>query len=318
MMRMALVLGASGGIGGETARALIEKGWHVRGLSRTPRHGDGIDWRTGDALDRTAVLAAAQGTQAIVHAVNPPGYRDWDRLVMPMLDNSIAAALANGARLALPGTIYNYDPAVTPLAQPDTAQHPRTRKGAIRRAMEERLTTTPGLRSLILRAGDFFGPRPGNSWFSQGMIKPGKAVYSVTNPSRGSVGHAWAYLPDVAETFARLLDQEERLPPFARYHFDGHWDPDGRTFAHAVLRAAGAPNGAIWSFPWFILPLAGLFSVTMRELREMQPFWTHAVRLDNATLVDAIGSEPQTLLDEALRVTLAALGCLSGPPAARY
>jgi nucleoside-diphosphate-sugar epimerase len=98
------------------------------------------------------------------------------------------------------------------------------------------------------------------------------------------------------------------LPPFARYHFDGHWDPDGRAFARAVLRAAGRPNGRIWSFPWFVLPIAGLFSVTMRELREMQPFWTHAVRLDNASLVEVIGLEPQTPLDEALQVTLAARG----------
>jgi hypothetical protein len=46
----------------------------------------------------------------------------------------------------------------------------------------------------------------------------------------------------------------------------------------------------------------------MRELREMQPFWTHAVRLDNASLVEVIGLEPQTPLDEALQVTLAARG----------
>lgn len=313
-MRMALVLGASGGVGGETARTLIRHGWHVRGLSRTPRQGDGIDWQIGDALDRSAVLAAADGVQAIVHAVNPPGYRNWDSLVLPMLDNSVAAALANGARLVLPGTIYNYDPATVPLAHPDTAQHPRTTKGEIRRAMELRLETTPRLRSLILRAGDFFGPRPGNSWLSQGMIKPGKEVRSVISPSRHGVGHAWAYLPDVAETFARLLDQEARLPSFARYHFAGHWDPDGRSFARAILRAAGNPNGRVWPFPWFILPVAGLFDATMRELREMQPFWTHAVRLDNASLAAAIGHEPQTPLDQALRMTLAALGCLPRSP----
>jgi nucleoside-diphosphate-sugar epimerase len=52
----------------------------------------------------------------------------------------------------------------------------------------------------------------------------------------------------------------------------------------------------------------------MLELREMQPFWTHAVRLDNASLTAAIGHEPQTPLDQALRMTLAALGCLPRSP----
>ena len=96
------------------------------------------------------------GVDVIVHAVNPPGYRDWDRVVLPMLAVH-PAALANDARIALPGTIYNYDPAATPVAHPDSPQHPTTRKGAIRREMEERLRTTPALRALILRAGTFSG-----------------------------------------------------------------------------------------------------------------------------------------------------------------
>src|SRR4051812_7620103 len=93
IMRTALILGATGGVGGETARALIRLGWQVRGLTRKPRTGDGIEWITGDAMDPAAVRSAAEGADAIVHAVNPPGYRDWGKLVLPMLDNSIAAAL---------------------------------------------------------------------------------------------------------------------------------------------------------------------------------------------------------------------------------
>ena len=81
--RTALVLGATGGIGGETAAALARHGWHIRALSRKGRPaGDtsGFEWVQGDALDAASVLRAAEGVQAIVHAVNPPGYRDWDKL----------------------------------------------------------------------------------------------------------------------------------------------------------------------------------------------------------------------------------------------
>ncbi len=35
-----------------------------------------------------------QGVSLIVHAVNPPGYRNWGQLVLPMIDNTIAAAQA--------------------------------------------------------------------------------------------------------------------------------------------------------------------------------------------------------------------------------
>ncbi|UIJ45292.1 NAD(P)H-binding protein [Sphingomonas cannabina] len=309
MTRTALVLGATGGIGGETARALAAHGWRVKGLSRTPRTGDGIAWVVGDAMDREAVMRAADGADAIVHAVNPPGYRDWDALVLPMLDNSIAAALAAGARLALPGTIYNYDPAATPVARPDSPQAPASRKGAIRVEMERRLAETPGLRALVLRAGDFFGPRPGNSWLSQGMVTPGKPVRSVMTPGAPGVGHAWAYLPDVGEAFARLLDREAELPGFARHHFAGYWDADGTQFARAVADAGGQPHARVWRMPWAPMPLIGLFNPTMREMVEMKPYWRHPVRLDNASLVETIGEEPHTPLAEALAMTLQALGC---------
>ena len=46
----------------------------------------------------------------IVHAVNPPGYRNWCKLVLPMLDNTISAARLTGARIVLPGTVYNFGP----------------------------------------------------------------------------------------------------------------------------------------------------------------------------------------------------------------
>ena len=312
MTKTALVLGASGGVGGETARALIAHGWRVRGLSRTPRtddaDGDGIEWITGDAMDADAVLRAAQGVQAIVHAANPPGYQHWDTVATAMLANSIAAARAVDARLALPGNVYVYNVNRVPLAAPDTVQAPVTRKGRIRVEMEQSLIDS-GVRSLLLRAGDFFGPRPGGSWFSQGMITPGKPIRSVMNPVARGVGHAWAYLPDVGETFARLLDAEERLPHAARFHFDGVWDADGTELIAAVGRATGqAPK--VRSFPWMLLPLLAPFNAMMRELVEMRPLWKKPLRLDNRSLVAFLGEEPRTTLDEAMGTTLKALGCL--------
>jgi nucleoside-diphosphate-sugar epimerase len=64
--------------------------------------------------------------------------------------------------------------------------------------------------------------------------------------------------------------------------------------------------------PWALLPLIAPFNPTMRELIEMKPFWEHPVKLDNATLVAAIGPEPHTPLDRAMRATLTALGCIAG------
>jgi nucleoside-diphosphate-sugar epimerase len=307
MKKVALVLGASGGVGGATARALVARGWTVRALTRSRRTGDGVDWVTGDAMDREAVLAAVEHAHAIVHAVNPPGYRNWDRLVMPMLENSIAAAQVNGARLALPGTIYNYDPRVSSVIASDSPQQPRSKKGAIRVEME-RTIEHAGIKALILRAGDYFGPRPGNSWLSQGLVKPGKRVGAAMVPGKKGIGHAWAYLPDVGEAFAELLDKGDALPRIARYHFSGHWDADGTEIVGAIGRAVGRPIKS-WRMPWRLLPLLGILNPTLREMIEMRPFWEHPARLDNTSLIAAIGEEPHTPLDVAMRTTLEALGC---------
>ncbi len=102
--RTALVLGANGGVGGEAAAALLGRGWSVKALVRDAaeagrrwhREGAAPLWVQGDAMDRADVAGAAEGTSLIVHAVNPPGYRDWDKLVLPMLENTIAAAKASG------------------------------------------------------------------------------------------------------------------------------------------------------------------------------------------------------------------------------
>lgn len=311
--KIALVLGATGGVGGETARALVAHGWTVRGLTRHPRAAsDGIDWVTGDAMDADAVLRAATGAAAIVHAVNPPGYRDWEKLALPMLDNSIAAAEAVGARLALPGTIYNYDPRAVHLATEDSAQRPNSRKGAIRVAMEARIEAAcaRSMRALILRAGDYFGPQPGNSWLSQGMVTPGKPVTSILYPGGRGVGHGWAYLPDVGETFARLLDRDATLPDFARYHFRGYWDADGTAMVDAIRTATGKPDLKTRGMPWSLLPLIAPFNTTMREMIEMRPFWQHPLELDNRALVAVLGEEPHTPLGDAMTTTLRTLGCI--------
>lgn len=319
--RTALVLGATGGVGGAVTTALVRHGWAVRGLVRDRdaaaaqwRGREGApEWVAGDAMVPADVARAAHGAEVIVHAVNPPGYRHWDRLVLPMIDNTIAAARAVGARVVLPGTIYNFDPAVVRVIDEHTAQAPRSRKGAIRAELERRLeAVSADAPVLIVRAGDFFGPHSRASWFAQAMVRPGRAVRRVVNPGKG-LPHTWAYLPDLAEAIAGLLAAPERLRRFERLQFEGHWDVDGAGMVAAIRRVIGAavPERA---FPWWLMRLLAPFGGFPREAAEIGPYWRFPLRLDNHRLVTLLGNEPRTLIDDAVRTTLTALGCLAERP----
>jgi nucleoside-diphosphate-sugar epimerase len=321
----ALVLGATGGIGSEVARQLRAAGWTVRALKRGATGGttpDGITWIAGDAMNRDAVMAAAEGCSVIVHAVNPPGYRRWAELVLPMIDNTIAAAIAQRATIVLPGTVYNFGPDAFPVLREDSPQQPATRKGAIRVELERRLqaATLEGARAIVVRAGDFFGPKAGNNWFSQGLIKPGHPVTAVNLPGAPGVGHQWSYLPDVARTMVQLLARRATLQPFDVFHMAGHWDADGTQMAEAIRSAVARHEGKtprVRKFAWWLVTALSPFVTTLRELREMRYLWREPVRMSNERLLAVLGQEPCTPLDQAVEATLAGLGCLRNATAAR-
>jgi len=323
--RTALVIGATGGIGGEVAHALIARGWKVRALCRQPSDAKRkagwvgpMDWVAGDAMNEIDVTTAASGAEVIFHGANPPGYKNWRGLAIPMLRNSITAARLSGARLIFPGNVYNYGPDAGPFVSEMSPQHPLTRKGVVRVEMEQMLkaAANDGVRSLVVRGGDFFGPHQPSSWFKDVMVRAGAPLRSVRYPGQPEVGHAWAYLPDMAATVSRLADIETSLPAFDSVHFGGHWLERGAEIAEAVRRVIGKPDLPIRRVPWALFYLGAPFVTFVREALEMRYLWRIPLRLDNVKLVSLIGHEPHTPLHEALRQTLSALGCLPEIPLA--
>jgi nucleoside-diphosphate-sugar epimerase len=340
---LALIVGARGGWGGAMAQTLVRRGWRVRAMVRgalpevTTAAAPAANWSwvQGDALVRADVMRAAEGAQVLVHAANPPGYVRWRELAIPMLQHSMAAARQQGARLMVPGNVYNFGPDVGSRVGEDAPQHPLTRKGAVRVEMENLLQEAAvqhGLRSLVLRAGDFFGGEGPSSWFNTVMVKPGKPVTTVVDPHTPGVGHTWAYLPDavLAATLCLELDlrQPGRLATAERLHFRGHELADGRELMRCVAevvmqsradlgqtRRVGKPV-KIRSLPWPLLSALALVSPFMREVREMRYLWQQPLALDNGRLLALLSEsgevEPHTPLPQAVKASLLRMGCLPG------
>jgi len=321
----ALVLGATGSFGGHAAAALQKHGWTIRALARDPvaaRAKCGarmpIEWVKGDAMNGADVMAAAMGAQVIVHAANPPGYKNWRGLAVPMLAATIAAAKATGARIVFPGNVYNFAPDAGERIAEDAPQAPATRKGKIRVEMEEALreAAAQGARVLVVRAGDYFGPAAPNSGLGWLTTRRGGRLRAIYAPGPAEVGHAWAYLPDLAETTARLLDREADLMDFEVFHFAGHWLARGDDLAAAARRVTGRPDLPLRPFPWPLVWALSPFVEMFRELLEMRYLWRRPIGLDGGKLEGFLGLSPTTTLDAAVRATLADMGLLeegSGP-----
>ena len=306
--RKALILGITGAIGAAVAAALHRQGWQIAALSRRPGTAPyPVEWHQGDARDAAALRRAAQGCGLIFHGVNPPGYRRWREDGLPMLAAALAAAEAEGARLLFPGNTYVFAPASGALVNEATLHIPTTRKGTVRAEMEAMLAASPA-RTLVLRAGDFFGPGVVNSWFAQAVAKGGRQARTLRTlgpTGAKAAGHAWAYVPDLAEAFARLAAIEATLPTHATFHFAGHWDETGRGMAEAVQHALLPRQVPIRAFPWWLTRLAAPFVPFLAEAQEMRWLWNHPLRLDNRALQAAIGPEPHTPLPAAIAAALA-------------
>lgn len=174
-----------------------------------------------------------------------------------------------------------------------------------------------GARVLIVRAGDFFGPKAGNNWFSQALVKSGQTVKTVSYPGERGVGHQWSYLPDVARTMVELLARRDSRGAFPCFHMAGHWDADGTQISDAIRRVVLRRTGCeprVAAFPWWLLTLASPFIATFREMREMRYLWRTPIRMDNSRLLAVLGHEPHTPQDVAIEAALVGMGSIEPSP----
>lgn len=322
-----LVLGATGGVGGAVAATFLAHGWRVRALTRrldpaseVPKDLAGIEWVTGDAMSQADVCRAARDedgapVDCIFHGLNPPRYQRWRELALPMLAHTIEAAKQTGARLLFPGNVYNYGPDAGLWVDETAPQNPLTRKGQVRVEMETMLREAcqGGVRAIVVRAGDFFGRSGPSTWFSAVMVKPGRPVRRVLLPAEPQMGHTWAYLPDLAETFYRLAVQEAKLPAFDAFHFGGHWTQASIELVESIRRVTGRAHIKVGRAPWRLIAWLSPWVTFMRELQEMRYLWREPLRLNNRKLVQLLGHEPRTPLDDAIQQALADQGCLPSP-----
>jgi len=318
-----LILGARGRFGLAAARAFADAGWRVLGLIRAgaqapteAANDPRITWLMADLNDAAAVTNAAKGASVVVHALNPPyTNRAWQTQAMPMTEVAIEMTRLLDATLMFMGNIYNFGAHMPSVLTEDTPQRATTVKGQIRVDMEDRIQRS-GVNAIVIRAGDFFGSGKG-TWFDLAVVKDiQKGIFTYPGPN--NVATAWAYLPDLARTFAEVAARRQNLKPFEVFHFAGHGitGQQWRDELTPIAQAQGwiKPDVTLKSrpFPWSLLRIGALFVPAWAALLEMRYLWDTAHALDNSKLVSLLGAEPHTPLTQAATTALHDLGAMSG------
>jgi nucleoside-diphosphate-sugar epimerase len=333
-----LILGAAGRFGLAAVRAFSRQGWAVfaqvrsaRELSTLPELA-GVQWLPLALDDTDALAKAACDARTVVHALNPVYCNlTWCKESPAMLSHSIALARRLDARLMVPGNTYNFGPDLPEVLDEHTPQRATDAKGMVRIAMEQRLSDESradghggalsggaglagaprDLRSVVIRAGDFFGSGSG-AWFDQALAKDlwrGRFVY----PGRVDIAHAWAYLPDLAQTFVRVAERDAELAAFEVLHFAGH-TVTGEAWREALtgiarrLQWLGASESLKHSgVPWWLMRAAGPVRPAWRAMADVRHLWYRPHRIDNRRLLALLGSEPHTPFAQAVHAASAQL-----------
>jgi nucleoside-diphosphate-sugar epimerase len=219
-VRRVLLTGASGFIGSHCVRPLIDRGYEVHAVSRSPRpaDGSGATWHEVDLLRPGAARALVERVKPthLLHLawfvlpgklITAPENFDW---VGASLELVRAFADGGGTRLCICGSGYEYDWAHGYCTEGLTPCVPDTVYGACKHALHEMVRTFAAGRELSAawpRVFFLYGPKE----------HPERLVSSVVRsllrgePARCSHGRQirdYLHVQDVADGLVAVIDSE--------------------------------------------------------------------------------------------------------------
>ncbi|SFR34939.1 hypothetical protein [Litoreibacter janthinus] len=283
MSKSVLILGSNGRFGRNAATAFSWANWDVTLFDR--------------ASDR--LPDAAWGAEIIVNAWNP-AYPDWGRQVPELTQQVIDTARDTGATVLLPGNIYNYGTGMPSELRESTHHRPTGPLGQIRETME-RAYRDAGVRTIVLRAGDFIDTRASGNWYDK-IITAKLSKDVVTYPGALDVPHAWAFLHDLADAAVLLAEQAADLPRFFEVNFPGY-TLTARDLHREIEQATGREL-ELRQMQWWPLHLSSPFWPMAKPLLETRYLWntSHSVMSDR--FAELLPAFQPTSLDEAIAASL--------------
>ena len=270
---MQTILGAGGDIGTLLAKALKSYTDTIRLVARNPQQVNGDDELfKADLLNGEEVRKAVQGSSVAYLTVGLAyDIRIWKAQWPVIMQNVIDACVEHQCRLVFFDNVYMYDKSAIPDMHENSPINPPSEKGKIRAQVVQMINeamTSRGLKALIARSADFYGPGARNGILNILVINNYAKGKRANWQSDATKIHSVTYTPDAAKATAMLGNTESA--------FNQVWhlptSPErltGKQLIEITAKAAGRKPSYFVLSP-FMLSLAGLFSRQIKELVEMQ------------------------------------------------
>jgi nucleoside-diphosphate-sugar epimerase len=303
MSDLHVVVGA-GPIGSGIATRLADHGRRVRVVTRSGSGPDrpGIERVRADASDASALAAQTAGADAIYNAVNPP-YHRWPQEWPPIAAALLAAAEASGAVLVTVSNLYGYGPVDAAMTEDLPLTAPGS-KGRVRAQMwADALAAHRAGRVRVteVRGSDYVGAGA-ESHLGERVVPRVLAGKGVRVVGSADAPHTWTYTGDVARLSVTVATDPRAWG--RAWHVPSSATRTQREAIDDLARVAGVAPVPVGTLPRPMLAAAGLFSPTVRELKETLYQFDRPFVLDDSAAREAFGLEP-TPWDDVLAEVVA-------------
>jgi dihydroflavonol-4-reductase len=294
---LAAVTGASGHLGANLVRALLERKWQVRALIHSDTRAiEGLDIERvpGNVLDEESLKNAFAGADVVFHLAGHISIVNWDREEVKAVNitgvrNVVDACKATAVKRLIHTSSFHAHKQ-KPLDEPldelrpllDTGSYPPYDYSKAEGEKIVRAAIENGLDAVIINPGGMLGPndfKPSHFGTTLLSIAKGKLPVIV------NAGLSWVDIRDVA---AGMITACEKAEPGAKYILSGRWVTLGYIAQH-ISGITGVNPPRIVLPMWAAktsAPLAMLFDrirgqrplftpIAMREL-ESNPDISHA------------------------------------------
>jgi len=271
---MQTILGAGGDdVSRFLAKELQQFTTQVRLVSRHPEKVNPTDQLMAlDLSKKENVLKAIEGSEVVYLTIGfKYDVRIWQAEWPLLIQHAIEGCLRYNCKLVFFDNVYMYDKNAIPNMTEESPMNPPSKKGKVRLqnvALINDAIRNKGLKALIARSADFYGPSLKNGILNILVLEnlaKGKKPYWQADADKI---HSFTYIPDAAKATALLGNTDSAYGQI--WHLPTSSERlTGRQFIKIATEMMETKN-SFTLLSSFLLSFMGFFNRTMKELLEMQ------------------------------------------------